>query len=264
MKHHEMGRVTTIREIRPDIWSMWLQAPSICRDAVPGQFLHVRVKQTYVPLLRRPLSIGRVHGDQLELVWRVVGEGTRLLAEVFPGDRVDLLGPLGHGFTLSNEGPALLVGGGLGLPPLVYLYDELRRRGSKAELLLGVRGAADIPLAEDDPVLDHITITAELGEGYEQGLVTAPTQRSLESHEAAGELDQLSLYTCGPWGLVTALQGVVPEGALRRAEVSLEQQMGCAMGVCQGCAVRAAGGKTPYRLVCHDGPVFPLFDVEAP
>jgi dihydroorotate dehydrogenase electron transfer subunit len=200
----------------------------------------------------------------LELVWRVIGEGTKLLAQLNQDDRVDLLGPLGHGFTLPENGTSILVGGGLGLPPLVYLYEELRKRDLHAHLLLGVKGRDDIPLADDDPLMGEIHVTAEQDEEFEKGLVTTPAQRLVVEANEEQRLHEISLYSCGPWGLVTALQAGMPVLGMRRAEVSLEQQMGCAMGVCQGCAVRAVGGTTPYRLVCHDGPVFPLFDVEAP
>lgn len=267
MKVLETGHATRVREIRPGIWSMWVKAPEVCSRAVPGQFLHVRIQQgSFSPLLRRPLSIGRVHGDELELVWRVVGEGTRLLTGTSVGDAVDLLGPLGHGFTIdSSTEQAILVGGGLGMPPMVYLYEHLESLGIHATLMLGVRGKDDIPLAPEDPILAKTTVVAELdGQGFRQGLVTVPATEALEQLRSNGGLANAAVYSCGPWGLVGALQKATPRHELKLTEVSLEQQMGCGVGVCQGCAVVADGGPTPYRLVCTDGPVFDLFSVEVP
>ncbi|MCB2212013.1 dihydroorotate dehydrogenase electron transfer subunit [bacterium] len=265
MKYLEDAVVVSNREIRPGIWSMWLRSPQICAATLPGQFVHVKVDASLTPLLRRPLSIGRVHGDQLELVWRVVGTGTDMLTDVRPGVTLNLLGPLGQPFTREvNASHRVLVGGGLGLPPLVYLYEWFREHDLPVTLHLGVSGRADIPLAEDDPLLNEIEITAENGEGFRKGLVTEPVLEQLQALETDGSLGSTALYSCGPWGLVNALQRTIPHSQLKLAEVSLEQQMGCGVGVCQGCAVIVEGGDTPYQLVCSDGPVFPLAAVHPP
>jgi dihydroorotate dehydrogenase electron transfer subunit len=265
MKHLEDAIVRSNREIRPGIWSMWLHSPSICRDAQPGQFVHVKVGEGLTPLLRRPLSIGRVHGDELELVWRVVGAGTELMTHASDGDVLNMLGPLGNPFSIvDSASDRLLVGGGLGVPPLVYLYETLKNRGLDATLFLGVRGRDDLPLADDDPLLHDIVITAENGDGFRTGLVTEPVLERMNDLDSDSKLSSATLHSCGPWGLVNALQRVLPHDKLKLAEVSLEQQMGCANGVCQGCAVNVDGGETPYRLVCHDGPVFPLAAVHPP
>lgn len=267
MKFLEDAPILDSRLIRPGIHSLLLRSPEIARHARPGQFVHVRVRKEFHPLLRRPLSVGRVEGDRLELVWRIVGEGTALLAQARMGDTLDLLGPLGRPFTIpAGLKRALLVAGGLGLPPLVFLHEELLRQGVSSRLLLGVRGEEDIPLAENDPLLETIEVTAEEGGAYRRGLVTEPAAERLAAWagEGDGGLAGGGVYVCGPWGLVAAMQKVVPRGGLDIVEVSLEQQMGCGIGVCQGCAVRVAGGPTPYRLTCSEGPVFPLFAVEVP
>jgi len=264
VKQLEFGSVDRITEIRPDIWSMWIHAPQIASQSRPGQFLHIRVADSFKPLLRRPISIGRIAGDMIELVWRVVGEGTRILAEVKPGEHVDLLGPLGNGFTLPEKDEhAVLVGGGLGGPPLVYLHETLLTCGIASTCYLGAKTEQDLPLAGDDPILEKVDVYTESESSFNRGLVTEPLTAFLNTLDEKS-LSKTVIYSCGPWGLVGALQRVLPKDRLSRMEVSLEQQMGCGIGVCQGCAVTVSGGPTPYQLVCSDGPVFELFSVEVP
>lgn len=261
----EKAVVLSNREIRPGIMSMWLSAPEIASHCQPGQFVHVRILDSFQPLLRRPISIGRVESETLELVWRIVGTGTDILAQRNEGEEVDLLGPLGRPFNVEGHiEEALLVGGGLGAPPIVYLHKELLKRGVKSTMLIGVQSVDALPLADDDPDLESITVVEEAGSTFRAGLVTEPLMEELARLKQSGSLSNTAVYSCGPWGLVGALQKVVPNDGLLRSEVSLEQQMGCGVGVCQGCAVVAEGGPTKYRLVCHDGPVFDLFGVEVP
>lgn len=145
---------------------MWLDAPVISRSAMPGQFVHVRVKESFDPLLRRPLSIGRVHRNRLELVWRIAGEGTRLLTSLCPENTLNLLGPLGTPFSIDRKiDQCFLIGGGLGLPPVVYLYEYLRDNNSKSELLIGAKEPDGIPLVDDDPVLLEASVALESAEG---------------------------------------------------------------------------------------------------
>lgn len=266
MNYLEDARIETIRQIRQDIWSMHLNAPIISQKALPGQFVHIRIQDdSFQPLLRRPLSLGRVNGDRIELIWRVVGLGTDLLTQKLPGDTLNLIGPLGKPFTIKEEiRDFILVSGGLGHPPISFFYDYLKKMGKNARLFHGVRSMSDLPIPNDDPQLEEMTLSTEEPSIYHRGLVTEPVQLALNILEEDHELDKAAVYACGPWGLITALQKIVPEDQIGMAEVSLEQNMGCGIGVCQGCAVKASGGPTPYRLVCHDGPVFPMFSVEAP
>ncbi len=265
MKFLEDAIVLSNQEIRPGIWSMWLQSPQICKESSPGQFVHLRVEKSFTPLLRRPLSIGRVLDSKLELVWRVVGTGTRLLAGKKAGDTVNLLGPLGEPFGIdSKPDMAILVGGGLGLPPLVYLNELLKDKGIKTEFFLGVGNVDGIPLSDEDPVLDDMIITSERGNSYRKGFVTEPVLELINSPGIKENLNNIALYSCGPWGLIGALKSMIPVENFLRCEVSLEQQMGCGIGVCQGCAIEVKNSDQPFKLVCNDGPVFSLKNIEVP
>jgi len=265
VKFLETGRLLKKTEFCPGLWSIWTLSPNIALHAQPGQFVQVRTSDSFTPLLRRPLSIARVDGETLELVWRVVGEGTKLLAESPFETPLDLLGPLGNPFTIPFDlYQALLVGGGIGLPPLVFLFEHLQALKIPTTLLLGAKDENAIPLSPDDPLLPQVKIILESSNSYRQGLVTELVTDFINENSSSNSLKKTALYACGPWGMIRALQRLVPQDGFRIAEVSVEQQMGCGIGVCQGCAVRAEGGVTPYRLTCVDGPVFPLFSVELP
>lgn len=265
MKKLEIGTVLSNQQIREDIWIMWVEAPEICQDAQAGHFVHIKVSDTLKPVLRRPISIGRIDGDKLELIWRVVGEGTKILAEKKEGDSIDLLGPLGT--TFDTETPVkhiILVAGGLGLPPIASLYNKFISKGRETNIFLGIKNRTQLPLRDDDELISHLTITAEDGGEFREGFVTVPVKELLEKIRRNGELSETALFACGPWGLIGALKKAVPMDELKYAQVSLEQNMACGIGVCQGCAVKAEGGKTPYRLVCSDGPVFDFSSIEVP
>ncbi len=266
MKTLEDAVVISNREIRPGIFSMWLQAERICSVSRPGQFVHLRVHDAMMPLLRRPLSIGRARGNELELVWRVVGGGTAALARKAPGQKVDLLGPLGKPFDINRDHKhRLLVGGGLGMPPLVYLYEFMKERGISAELFMGVRDQEAVPLPDGDPLLDEMVITMEKGGNGQSQFITEPFGKRIEELAQLDELARTAVYTCGPWPLARAMQRIMEPHPADLMQVSLEQQMGCGVGVCQGCAVVVQGRpESPFQLVCHDGPVFDLLAVEAP
>jgi dihydroorotate dehydrogenase electron transfer subunit len=205
-------------------------------------------------MLPRPLSI---LGDDpaegtLRFLLKVVGEGTRRLYDLEPGQKVTALGPLGRAFPregASGVRPAALVGGGVGVPPLVYLAGAFVREGKPFTFLQGARTEADLVCMEELARLNIApVITTEDGGLGEKGLVTAPLLRALDEGAAVA-------YACGPEGMLKAVAklcaGRVP------SHLSLEARMGCGYGVCLGCVVPVSrGGNRVYERVCQEGPVF--------
>ncbi len=215
----------------------------------PGQFAEVRIDGSATTFLRRPLSIHYVDRRNNE-VWflvQLVGDGTRKLATVKPGDIVNVILPLGNGFTLpetAEKARPLLVGGGVGIAPLLMLGVELVRTGCEPVFLLGARTAKDLLQWDVFRKLGRVFTTTEDGSHGEKGYVT---QHSLL---AAGSFDRI--YACGPTPMMKAIARYAGENNVE-CEVSLENRMACGVGACLCCVEKTVEG---HLCVCKDGPVF--------
>ena len=205
-----------------------------------GQFVEVAVPGQY---LRRPVSVSLSEEGRLTLLYKVVGKGTAALAALKPGDKLDLLTGLGNGFDSGAcRGKALLVGGGIGVAPLLQLCRDLRAAGREVSAILGFNTAAEILLREELEALGaRVTVATMDGSAGIRGLVTDALQ------EAGADYDQA--YLCGPMPMMRALYPLLPDAS----EFSLEERMGCGTGLCFGCTVQTTEGP---RRICHDGPVF--------
>ncbi len=240
---------------REELWPggclIWLQAPDVAKSAWPGQFLMVRCGGG--ALLRRPLGIHRWTGDgRVALLFSVVGRGTEWLAGRQPGEEIDLLGPLGNGFRVDDATRnLLLVAGGMGVAPLVALADWSVASGRRATLLMGCTTAPNvypISLLPDGLEVAISTEDCSMGEG---GLVTDLLPRY------ARDADQV--FACGPLPMYRAMADRRDLLADRPTQVLLETLLGCGVGACLGCSIDTASGP---RLVCKDGPVFDLDEVD--
>jgi dihydroorotate dehydrogenase electron transfer subunit len=238
-------------EVARDTFLMELEAPSIASAAKPGQFVMLRVSERPDPLLRRPFSICSTReGGTLLLLYRVVGRGTRILAETGPGGHLSLMGPLGHGFRVPGATQSsLMAAGGMGLAPLVFLAG-LAGEG-RCTLMAGYGTAAEIiPLERVGAGGLHASVATEDGSAGHKGLVTELLEGALA--ETVGE----TVYACGPLPMLRRVAALCLERGVD-CQVSLESFMACGLGACQGCAVKAGPeeGRT-YLHVCGDGPVF--------
>jgi dihydroorotate dehydrogenase electron transfer subunit len=230
--------------------------PATPFEARPGQFVMVKVTDGIDPLLRRPFSIHRVlpgvAGD-FEVLFRAVGAGTRLLARAHVGDRVDVLAPLGRGYRLEGQRP-LLVGGGVGVAPLLFLAEAFLALGTRPKLLLGGRRDRDILCHEDFSCLAvPFALATEDGSVGEAGLVTSLLERELD-----GEAEGTSVFACGPMPMLAAVANVCGRRGVS-CQVSLEAHMACGVGACLGCVV--PGTRSPYLRVCKEGPVLDADEV---
>ena len=225
-----------------------LVAPRISAEAVPGQFVNVQVSKRTAPLLRRPLGVAgvdREHGV-ISLIYRVVGDATRILADVCSGDVLSVVGPLGHGFDRSAKHP-LLVGGGTGLAPLLYLAESMSDAGIKPNVLMGGRTEDDLfwkDLYRD--IAEKTGLTTDDGSLGTKGTVMALLPEMLEK----GHYD--CVYVCGPAPMMKAVSAAVLEKGIK-CQVSLEKYMACGLGACLSCSCQGVGRRIK---VCQDGPVF--------
>jgi dihydroorotate dehydrogenase electron transfer subunit len=255
----QTARVLYNRQVAPDCYKLGLA----CRGyetAVPGQFVMLQVSEGPEPLLRRPFSIhglltnDETSGPGIEILYKVVGTGTRILSKTPADETMDLLGPLGNAFLQEPPGPRIfLVGGGIGVPPLVFLARTLRNRGvdmARCHMFLGGRSKADLLCREDFQALGlTLHITTDDGSEGDQCLITHPVEQE------AGESPPDIIYACGPLPMLSCLAGIASAKNIR-CQISIESMMACGMGACLGCAVEKSGDADTYWHVCKDGPVF--------
>ncbi len=251
-----------------------IRAPQCAASARPGSFIHVSC-DALLPM-RRPLSIMRAEDDWIEVLYKTLGSGLRLLAAKEPGDVVSVLGPIGVPFQPDPERPdALLIGGGVGIPPMIFLADALRQDATfSARAILGseapfpftlAASALDLPGADPGlrstmPLLERWGVPARLTsladfDGCHRGYVTELAERCLA--EARDEtLQRTRIYACGPTAMLRAVAAVAARFDVP-CDVSLEEFMACAVGGCAGCAVLIETDRGPaMKRVCVDGPVF--------
>ncbi len=240
----------------------WALAPKVR----PGQFVMLRVTGSMDPLLRRPFSVYNTDGDTVELLYKVVGKGTTILSSLNPGDDVDLLGPLGKGFSIPGgmlgKSRLLMVAGGVGIAPFYHLGRSIKDSDCDNLLIYGARTKRDTVVVK--PFKDigvKIKIATEDGSRGTKGLVTG----LLESEMHCGDI----VYACGPSLMLKAVAEMAEDKGVR-CLVSLERAMACGIGVCLGCALRTVSHRPgrvlkddrTYQMVCSDGPVFDSRDVD--
>jgi dihydroorotate dehydrogenase electron transfer subunit len=232
-------------------------------DSRPGQFVMVRGDWERDPLLPRAFSLLSVGpGDQASILAKTVGRGTALLERAQVGARVSILGPLGTQFPQpSLEFVDLLVGGGVGIPP-IYMQAQAAGRmnlAQRSEVLYGGRGHADLVLLSEMRAFGvDLFLTTDDGAVGRHGLVTAELEARLEHYRSASDATSIRIFACGPNAMLWAVARLARDRGVP-CFISVEEQMACGIGVCLGCAVPARS--RAFRYVCKDGPVFDAADV---
>lgn len=225
---------------------MTVRERRLAAQAAPGQFLHIRCDGRQ---LRRPISIGHVEGDRLTLIFEVKGAGTRWLSMRNPGDRLDVLGPLGHGFPVEEyAGKVLLAGGGVGAPPLSFAAQRLR----EADAVLAFRSADRVMLRKEFAACcGMVKIMTDDGSAGQKGFAAQGVREML------GQGGYEAVFACGP-GIMLKTVAEAAEKAGVPCYVSMEERMGCGIGACLGCSVplRDSNGTRHMARACADGPVF--------
>lgn len=232
------------------------RAPEIAPLVEPGQFAHVRILPLKDALLRRPFSIYQVAGDTFSILYKAVGKGTEVLSRMRPGEELNIIGPLGHGFTVPSPDVAtpLLVAGGYGMAALYLLAERSPQQGI---VFVGGRRRVDILCENEFRALGwEVRATTEDGSHGEKGLVTQPLLDELRSGSAGKKL-----FACGPTAMLKAV-GRLAEEFNVPAELSMDEHMCCGVGVCLTCVIPVqVGGAWEYQRTCTEGPVFDARDV---
>ena len=262
--NHSNTRLSTAeiisnQEICPGYFRMRIACGKAYQDAMPGQFVMVRLADQLRPLLRRPFSIHNLilDGERVEgfeILYKLVGDGTRILSLSTARDHLEVLGPLGHGFsTKGNLSRIHMVAGGIGVAPFVFLTNHLIRQGissSHIKLFMGGRSADDLLCLEIfDRLGLRMQITTDDGSAGDQCLVTQPLGEALIKDSPD------ILFACGPIPMLREVMGIASRADIP-CQVSIETMMACGMGACLGCAVERRDSKEKYLHTCMDGPVF--------
>lgn len=249
-------RVVETDEIYPGTFVTWYAAAAISQNAQPGQFVMVQPRAGLDPFLPRAFSFYRFRdydGErQFALLYALVGEATALMAAQQPGQTATMTGPLGHGFQVgSGAHNLLLVGGGVGIAPLVALADQEVEKGRTLVLCFGARDANGVYPAELLPPEVEYAVATEDGSTGKQGLVTDLFAEYLPWADHS--------FACGPTPMFRSMANVVRSDGMRRSvQILMETEMACGTAICSGCAVFTKKG---VRLCCKDGPRFELLNV---
>jgi len=227
--------------------------------ADPGQFVMLRIGDGYGPLLRRPFSIHRLTGETrdeciLEILYKVIGAGTAKLSGYAKGDSIDMLGPLGNGFSLPQRTRGIMIiAGGIGVAPMFFLVEAIQKRGgdlSDIPIFIGGRTGLDLLCLDRFSGMGmRVITTTEDGSAGERGFVVEPFERALKKKRPE------MIYACGPRGMLSSVAALsIKYGT--KCQISIETIMACGMGACLGCAVGPDAKSGNYRHACLDGPVF--------
>ena len=245
----ETMKVVAQEEIAPAIYELVLEGEMV--EAMrAGQFLHLRVPDD-AHLLRRPISISSIDKvkKQCHLIYRIEGSGTSIFSTLKAGDSLDVMGPQGNGFDLSDldqRSRVLLVGGGIGVPPLLEVARQLHERGVEITTVLGFATKEAVILEDELSKYSQVFVTTDDGSYGIRGNV------SVVIKELDSEFD--AVYSCGAPGMMKYINQTFYEHP--RAYLSLESRMACGMGACYACVLKVPDSETVSQCVCEDGPVF--------
>jgi dihydroorotate dehydrogenase electron transfer subunit len=251
------ARVIRNQEIAADIFKIVLLAPKAAEAAWPGQFVSLYTKASQ-RLLPRPVSLCRISGENITLVYGVVGEGTREFSRIKAGEPIRLSMPQGNGFDLNYNKPqgrhtgrrqVTLVGGGLGVPPLLELAAALIAQGDEVQAILGFRHKPFLLSEMAELGIQSHVATDSGSQGFHGTIMDFILANPLKSDV---------VYACGPKGMLRSLSTHC-QGITMPLQVSVEERMGCGYGACLGCVCKTRSG---YKKVCTDGPVFSGEDVD--
>jgi dihydroorotate dehydrogenase electron transfer subunit len=243
--------ISSNTEILSGIHQMTIEVPEIAALAKPGQFVMVSCGEQL--LLNRPLSIHRVYNrTQISFLYSTIGQGTSNLSRMEKQETIKLIGPLGNNFSIDEcARNVLLIAGGMGIAPLIFLIEYAVTLGKSVTLLIGASSSSKVYPKSLLPHVDRLSITTEDGSEGIKCLVTGLLSDHIDNAD--------QVFACGPVAMYKTIARIMnsrePE---KPVQVSMEVRMGCGMGLCYGCSIKTENG---MRLVCHDGPVFTLDEI---
>jgi dihydroorotate dehydrogenase electron transfer subunit len=254
-------KLREVKKVKNDIFLLSFQSSHIARVAQPGNFLHLKLQST---ILRRPLSIHKIENNLIYIFFKVRGRGTKALAQKKKNDWLDIIGPLGNGFKIKNEENSILVGGGIGAAPLLFLAQKLVESSTfnvqcsalENIILLGAKDRKEVVCEKEFKNLGfRIKVATEDGSKGQKGFVTDLLKKRLMTYDLGL---RTNVYACGPKDMFYQINKIVKNYKNVNTQLSFEQFMGCGVGVCCACVISTKAG---YKKVCQDGPVFSLKEI---
>lgn len=264
MSFSGFGEILYNKQVGKSLFMMRILAPELARKSKPGQFVHVRCSAFMDPLLRRPISLHGIDYDKgtVSLLYQVVGKGTAMLSELPVGTAIDLMGPLGNGFSIPDQvDNVLVIGGGIGVAPLFPLIQSLKHYRIDQSVLLGAR-SSEYLLGEKElgSLGISVKIATDDGSAGIKGYVTQLAEEFMKT----GKISYF--YACGPTPMLKTLVNIAEKYGID-GQVSLEEYMACGVGACLACVCKTkkkdgAGDKEfIYQKACTEGPVFKASEV---
>ncbi len=266
----EMAKVLNNTEIAKNTYKMTIAGDFVEEIKNPGQFVNIKINRGNEFLLRRPISISAIDRENknIDIVYKIKGKGTKILSEIKANDEIDLIAPLGNGFdtdSLKEGDTALLVGGGIGIPPLYELAKVFKNKGIKIIIVLGFNSKDEIFFEEEFSKLgETYVVTADGSYGY-RGFVTD----LIKSLKEEKKLTYNKYYSCGPLAMLKSLRELEKD---KIGYISIENRMACGIGACYACVckknvdkadlINYDENKVYYTRVCYDGPVYLANEIE--
>lgn len=249
MKHCDNFIVSEKKFLNSSFFKLKLKSKKTLPEINPGQFVEVQVNSDSKVLLRRPISINDVDSqtNEISLIIQTVGQGTKELAKINEGEKINLVYPLGNGFNIEGENP-LLVGGGVGIAPLLYLAKTFYAKGIKPKVLLGFRSQEQMIDLKEYEKYANVYISTQDGSVGSKGLVTE-NEIFTQSYD--------TIYTCGPTPMMKAISDYSLKNNIK-CYASLENKMACGIGACLCCVQNTTEG---HKCTCTEGPVFNVKDI---
>ncbi|MEE9190809.1 MAG: hypothetical protein V3U16_08580 [Candidatus Neomarinimicrobiota bacterium] len=250
-------------QLAAGLWEMSFRSSNISsQDLLPGQFISIQINENWERPLRRPMSIAGARQDVLSIIYKIFGSGTHELSKKIKGDSINILGPLGNNFTgWDSVKTPILIGGGVGLAPILFLHEHCQRMGIQSILIVGAKTGQEHFLSHDPS--NRLYLTTDDGSIGVNGTVLDALQM-LSISEKNGKL-----FACGPEMMLSTLQRFAISQNIQ-AQLAVESYMACGFGICQGCVIRRNSNRKSidehtyhqkYSLVCEDGPVYEANEV---
>jgi len=246
----EIATITLSEPVAENIYRIEILAPEISKSSKPGQFINIKISESFDPFLRRPFSIYNTIDDKIQIIFSAIGKGTKILSNLKPNEKIDIIGPLGNGFNVDdNFDTAIIVAGGLGVAPFPFLTKILKEKNKDVISFVGAKSKNQLVLNG----LENVFVATDDGSFGYKGTVIELLRSNILNTDTKNSSSIFKIFACGPTPMLKALIVLCDELNLN-CEISVEAPMACGTGLCQGCAVKSRYGT--YKLACKDGPVF--------